>query len=85
MTDGATSALANTCCEINLFINNGGNVFTRTDIPGNFNDITASDINLDGRLDLAAVSGSTTSARPDRRQARWSCCSATEMARFGRA
>ncbi len=50
-------ALANTCCEINLFINNGGNVFTRTDIPGNFNDITASDINLDGRLDLAAVSG----------------------------
>jgi hypothetical protein len=55
-------AVVNMCCHVNVFINQGGNTFTRSDISGvfnsgAFNDITAGDLNADGRLDLVGVSG----------------------------
>lgn len=50
-------AIVNLCCHVNVYLNQGGNTFSRSDIAGAFNDITAADLNGDGRLDLVGVSG----------------------------
>ena len=80
-------AIVNMCCQVNVFINQGGNTFTRSDISGvftsgSFNDITAGDLNADGKLDLVAVSGSVESITGMDRRGRWSCCSETATAHF---
>lgn len=50
-------AVANICCELSIYINQGSNTFARTDLPAGVNDVVAADVNGDGRLDLVSVSG----------------------------
>lgn len=49
--------LVNLCCDISIYMNQGNNTFTRTDLPGAYNDVTVADLNVDGKLDLISVTG----------------------------
>jgi hypothetical protein len=54
--DGRRDLVVVGCCQISVFINQGGLSFTRADIGAgaDYTDITTGDLNADGRLDLIA-------------------------------